>query len=305
MKIFVAGATGVLGRRVVPALTDAGHDITAVARTRAKADWLRSQGASPTQVDLFDPAAVTAAVAGHDVVANLATAIPSPRDMARRGAWEMTDRLRTEASRNLVDGALAAGAARYIQEALAFMYADHGAALIAEEAPLATPPFARAVLQAEAQARRFDAADGAGVALRFGLFYSSDSVQTRQLLTMARRGWLPLPGRGDAFRPWIHVDDAASAVVAALEAPGGVYNVVEDHSLTNDEHAALLGELLGRRVRRPPAWLAVGPLRFQTRSLRVSNRRLRTATSWRPAFPSLREGWTQVLATPVTVRTDG
>jgi nucleoside-diphosphate-sugar epimerase len=94
----------------------------------------------------------------------------------------------------------------------------------------------------------------------------------------------------------VHVNDAASAVVAALDAPGGAYNVVEDHPLTNDDHAGVLGELVGRRLRRPPSRLPVEPLRLLTRSLRVSNRRLRDATGWRPSYPSLREGWTEILA---------
>jgi len=304
MRIFVAGATGVLGHRVVPGLIAAGHDVTAVARTPARAHQLRTQGASPTAVDLFDAAAVATAVRGSDAVMNLATAIPPMGRMLRRSAWEMTDRLRTDASRNLVDAALAAGAQRYIQEALGFVYPDRGAAWIDEDTALTAPPYARAVLTAEAQARRFDAGHGTGIALRFGLFYSADSEQTRQMLAMARRGWLPLPGRGGAFRPWVHVDDAASAVVAALDAPGGVYNVVEDRPLTNDGHASVLGGLVGRRLRRPPAWLAVGPLRLQTRSLRVSNRRLRDATGWRPSYASLREGWSEILPRLTTVAAD-
>lgn len=303
MKIFVAGATGVLGRRVVPALVDLGHPVTGVARSARKADQLRAQRATPVSVDLFDPAAVAAAVTGSDVVINLATSIPPFHRMLRRSAWAMTDRLRTEAARNLVDAALQTGASRYVQEALAFVYPDRGATWIDEDTPLVAPAYARAVLEAEAQARRFDGGDGTGIALRFGLFYSADSEQTQQLLAMARRGWLPLPGPGSAFRPWIHTDDAAAAVVAALDAPGGVHNVVEDHPLTNDEHVEVLGGVVRRRLRRPPPWLAIGPLRLQARSLRVSNRRLRDTTAWRPTF-SRREGWDRVVArlTPVQVR---
>lgn len=295
MKILVAGATGVLGRRVIPALVAAGHDVTGVARGTAKAQQLRDQGAAPVTVDLFDAAAINRAAAGSDAVINLATAIPPTGRMAWPPAWEVTGRLRTEASRNLVDAALAAGATRYVQEALGFVYPDRGATWITEEVALDPPRYTRAVRAAEAEARRFGAGSGTGIALRFGLFYSADSQQTRQLLSMARRGLLALPGRGDAYRPWIHVDDAASAVVAALDAPGGVYNVVEDRPMTNDEHAGVLGELIGRRLRRPPTWLAIGPLRLQTRSLRVSNQRLRDATGWHPSCPSLHEGWTEIL----------
>jgi nucleoside-diphosphate-sugar epimerase len=295
MRIFVAGATGVLGRRVVPQLIAGGHAVTAVARTPQKAAALARQGATPITVDLFTPGAVAAAVTGHEVVINLATAIPPSSRMLWRPAWRTTIRLRTDASRHLVDAALATGATRYIQEALAFVYADHGAAWISEDEPLTRPTYGSDA--AEAQARRFDASSGAGIALRFGTFYCADAQATRQMVQAGRRGLLPLPAHPDTYQSWVHVDDAASAVVAALDAPGGVYNAVEDHPLTSAEHAEVLGELLGRRVRSlPAAPLMGGPLALWARSQRVSNRRLREATGWRPAYPSRHAGWTQVLA---------
>ena len=295
MHIFIAGATGVLGRRVVPTLAAAGHAVTAVARSDAKASALRRQGAEPVMVDLFDPGAVAAAVAGSNAVINLATAIPPTGQMLRRSAWRTTDRLRREASANLVNGALATGARRYVQEALAFVHRDHGDRWIDEDAPLDPPAYAATVCDAEAQVRRFTDAGGAGVALRFGMFYSADSGQTRDLVRLARRGLLALPGGDDTYQPWVHVDDAAGAVVAALEAPEGVYHVVEDDPVTAGEHAAVLGDLLGRRLRRPPDWLAFGPLVLWLRSQRVANRRLRAATSWRPRYGARRDGWAQVL----------
>jgi nucleoside-diphosphate-sugar epimerase len=295
MRIFIAGATGVLGRRVVPALVAGGHTVTAVARAPQKAAALRAQGAEPIAVDLFDARAVAAAVEGHDAVFNLATAIPPPSRMARRAAWQTTDRLRTEAAGNLVDGALAAGAARYVQEALAFIYPDRGSAWIGESTPLDPPSFAAASAVAESHAGRFTRAGGTGVALRFGAFYSADSTQTALLVRTLRRGLLALPEPVDGHRPWVHVDDAAAAVVAALAVPPGIYNVVENEPLTGAEHRDVLGEVVGRRVHGLPEWLAVGPqLRMAMRSLRVSNRRLRSATPWRPTYDR-RAGWRQVL----------
>lgn len=297
MRCFIAGATGVLGRRVVPRLTADGLRVTGVARSAEKAAALRARGATPIQVDLFDPQAVRGAVDGSEVVMNLATAVPPTSRMLRRSAWRETDRLRSVASRNLVDAALATGAGRYVQEALGFVYPDSGAMWIGEDVAMQAPAYAQAVIDAEAQVQRFSAAGGVGVALRFGLFYAADSPQVRDLVRMARSGLLPLPGRGDGYQPWVHIDDAAAAIIAALEAPAGAYNVVEDDPLTNAAHAQVLGDLLGRRVRRLPAWLGVtGPLQLQARSQRVSNRRLREATGWRPAYPSRREGWAAVLA---------
>ncbi len=131
--------------------------------------------------------------------------------------------------------------------------------------------------------------------MRFGLFYCADSPQTRDMAALARRGWLAMPGPGDAYQSWVHVDDAASGVVAALRVPSGAYNVVEDHPLTNRDHGRVLAELVGRRVRLPPSPLAVGPLRLQKRSQRVSNHRLRDASTWRPTFPSREAGWADVF----------
>lgn len=295
VKIFVAGATGVLGRRVVPLLVAGGHSVSAVARDQRKSATLVHQGATPVEVDLFDATHVAHAVLGHAAIVNLATAIPPAAQMTQPSAWDTNTRLRTEASRNLVDAALAAGAQRYIQEAVAFQYHDHGSEWIAEDAPVRPSPTVAPVKVAEANARRFDDRSEAGVVLRFGIFYSADSVLTRGILELAQGGILAMPGRDDSYQPWIHVDDAASAVVAALDAPGGVYNVVEDHPMTNAEHAAVLGELLGRQLVRPPELMADGTSEF-ARSQRVSNGRIRDASGWRPRFPSRRAGWSAVLA---------
>ena len=301
MKIFVAGATGVLGRRVVPLLVAAGHTVRAVARDAQKAATLVDQGAAAVEVDLFDPTAVASAVVGHAAVVNLATAIPPAAQMSQPSAWDTNTRLRTEASRNLVDAALAAGAQRYVQESVAFAYADHGSGWITEEAVIVPAATVAPAEVAEANARRFDDRSQAGVVLRFGIFYSADSVLTRGILDQARDGVLAMPGRDDGYQPWIHLDDAATAVVAALGAPGGVYNVVEDHPMTNAEHAAVLGDLLRRHVVRPPELVADDSSEFG-RSQRVSNGRIRDASAWRARFGSRREGWAEVLADPAHAR---
>jgi len=126
MKVFVTGGTGVVGTRAVPALVGAGHDVTAVARSEAKAALVRSMGAVPVTVDLFDAGAVGAAVEGHEAVLHLATNIPPMARAARSKAWVINERLRREASNHLVDAALATGATRYVQESICFPYLDQG-----------------------------------------------------------------------------------------------------------------------------------------------------------------------------------
>ena len=248
MKVFVAGATGVLGKRAVRRLIGAGHQVTAVARGPEKAELLRSLGATPTEADLFDPAAVKAAVAGHEVVCNLATHIPPTWKMAWRGAWAENDRIRTEVSRNLVDAALAAGASRYLQESIAFMYPDRGEQWIDEDTPIEVAPYASSTLDAEGNAARFTQEGGVGIVLRFGGFYGPDSAQTVDMVRMARNHIAPTVGSADGYFPMIQLDDAAAAVVAALDAPAGVYNVV-DEPLTRREQADAVAGAVG--VNRP------------------------------------------------------
>lgn len=180
MKVFVTGATGAVGRPAVRQLVAAGHEVTAVARTDAKATEVERAGARARRVDLFDAADVRQAVAGHDAVVNLATHIPPLSRMGRRSAWAINDRLRSEASAHLVDAALATGAARFVQESIAFLYADGvDRWLDAESAPIEPFPIGRSALAAEAQAARFTAEGGAGVVLRFGQFYGPASPTPR------------------------------------------------------------------------------------------------------------------------------
>jgi nucleoside-diphosphate-sugar epimerase len=287
MKVFVAGATGVIGRRAVRRLVAAGHEVTGVARTPEKAAALRAFGAEPVAVSLFDAAALRDAVAGHDAVVNLATRIPTIRESMRVSAWEENNRIRIEGSRNLVDAALATGARVYVQESLAFVYGEHGDAwLDAERTPLHDSPFTDPVRAAEANAARFTEHGGRGVVLRFGVFQAGDGHHTTTILHTARRGFLLEVARPDAYVPAIDADDAADAVVFAVEgAPAGAYDIVDDEPLTRRDVAEALARTVGRRrLRRPPgsglARSKAGPL---TDSQRVSNARFRAVTGWRPA----------------------
>ena len=300
MKLFVAGATGVIGWRTVARLVDAGHEVTGVARTDEKADTLRRLGATPVKVDLFDPLAVKEAVDGHEVVVNLATHIPPMAKAALPGAWHENDRIRTDASRHLVDAGLAAGATRYIQESITFLYEDAGAAWIDESAPRRVRPFARSVDTAEAEAARFTKSGGDGVVLRFGLFYGPDSHHTRDAVRMVEKRLPAAFGDAGSFISSISTDDAAAAVVAALAVPSGTYNVVDDEPVTRGEYGRILASALG--VKPPRQRLSVmaraggSKAEILTRSQRVSNLAFKDRTGWQPEDDSVRTGLPRVVA---------
>lgn len=300
MRVFVAGGTGVLGRRVVPALVEQGHEVTAVVRSPAKAAAVEAAGARPVDVGLFDPDGLRAAVAGHQAVVNLATNIPPFAKAARRKAWATNDRIRREGSRNLVDAALAAGAERYVQESVCFLYEDGGDRWLDESAPLRPTWATASAAVAEGEAARFDrSGDGVATVLRFGSFYGPDAVHLHEMAKLARRGMSPVPGRPDAYVSPVALDDAASAVAAVLATPAGAvagtFNVADDEPLTRAEFAAVLAEVVGRERLRPMPAVLFRLLRSRidsvSRSQRLSNRRLREATRWSPTVPSAREGF--------------
>jgi nucleoside-diphosphate-sugar epimerase len=299
MKVFVAGATGVIGGRAVGELIAAGHEVTAIARTEEKGARLKDVGAIPIVVDLWDRDGLLSAVAGHEVVCNLATHIPPMSRAGFPGAWSENDRIRTEGARNLVDAALAAGAHRYVQESIGFLYADGGRGWLDEDAPVEPTTTTRSALAAEAEAVRVSDAGGVGVVLRFGQFCSADSSHCQFFLKMVRRRVAPVLGRRDNYLSSIHVDDAARAVVAALGLPVGVTNVVDDEPLTRQAYAEAVAAAAGvpsvHFIGAAAARLSGKKAEALARSQRISNRRLRAA-GWAPMYPSAREGWAAVAA---------
>jgi nucleoside-diphosphate-sugar epimerase len=301
MRVFVAGATGALGRRVVPMLVRQGHDVSAVGRTAEKRAALAAEGARPIAVDLFDAEAVRRAVGDAEVIVNLATAVPAGLRIVLPWSWHPMDRIRREVSANLVRAAVGGSTVgRVIQESFAPIYLDHGDGWVDESAPLRPTAYNRTVLEAEAQAAGFSRSGRSGVVLRFGYLYGPGDPATRMLLEAVRRGWYPLIGDPDGYWSWVAHDDAAAAIVAALEVPAGAYNVVEDRPLRRREVAAGIARLEGVPLPRLlPRWAwplggATGSL--LARSLRISNRKLRAVSDWAPRYPSVLDGLAAVVA---------
>ncbi len=299
MKILVAGATGVIGHRAVRELTAAGHDVTALARTPEKAELVESMGATPVTFDVFDRDQVLTHASGHDAVVNLLTHIPPLTKAAMAGAWAENSRIRTEASVNLGAAALAGGG-RFIQESITFLYEDAGDQWLDEDSPREATKLVESTNAAERAAADVTAKGGTGVVLRFAQFYAPEASHTRDSLRAARTGMAPAVGDPDGYATFIYADDAARAVVAALEVAPGIYNIAEDEPLTRREGAAVMAEALGKKKLRTGLSKLFGKVigsqgSLLSRSNRVSNARFKAATSWTPLVPSQREGWPLIL----------
>jgi 2-alkyl-3-oxoalkanoate reductase len=302
-RVFVTGATGVVGIHAIPLLIASGHEVTAIGRTEAKRKELESLGARAIALDIFDEPAARAVLEGMDVVINLATHMPSSAmKMLLPWSWKENDRVRREGSAALARATHAAGVRRFMQESFAPVYEDGGDRWIDESWPLRPAPYNRSTLDAERSALRFSEEGGEGVILRFAFFYGPDAM-LREMIATARRGLSPMAGSPSAYWSSIAHEDAASAVVALVGAPAGVYNVCDNVPLTRREWLGTLCAAAGVKVPRPMpkimTMLGGRTIELLSRSQRMSNRKLRTATGWSPSYPSAKEGL------PETVRALG
>lgn len=298
MRIFVAGATGVIGRRLVPLLVASGHEVTAIGRNADKRAALAAQGAAPVEASLFDPDRLRRVVDGHQIVINVATSVPAASRALMPGAWKPNARIRGVGSANLAAAARAGGALRLIQESFAPVYEDAGDRWIDESSPIRPARYNRTVVDAERAAESFTGDGRAGVVLRFAFFYGPDSGFLQETVATVRRGWAPAFGP-DTYISSISHDDAAAAVAAALTVPAGIYNVTDDEPVTKRELYRTLAEALSVPPPRfPPRWLSqlLGSLgETIARSQRISNKKLRNASRWSPKYPSIRDGWPDAI----------
>jgi nucleoside-diphosphate-sugar epimerase len=300
VKVFVTGATGVLGRSTVRALVFDGHQVTGLARGIDKARALEDVGVEPLAVHLFDVNALADAFRGCDVVCNLATHIPVGLSGMRPGAWRVNDRLRTEGSRIVAQAAEAAGVRRVIQESVSSLYADGGDSWVTENSPLTVTRALEPAAVAEANATGFTGASREAIVLRFGSLVGDDAM-TRWLLQRARAGRPIGFGSADNWTHLVHPEDAGSAVAAALHAPAGVYNVGADPVRCKDM-LAVFGEIVDRSnvgfLPRIVVKMAGERLEPFTRSHRISSTKLHDMTGWKPAHPVFDTHWVAPAPTP-------
>jgi nucleoside-diphosphate-sugar epimerase len=285
-KIVITGATGVIGWRAVRRLVGDGHRVTGITQSARGAELLETLGARAEFANVFEPAALYAPFAGADTVVNLLTRVPPAHRMADPAAWRENDRLRREASAVIASAATAAGAGRLVQESVAVLYADGDQTWLGEDAPIETSAPTASALVAERHARVLFS--GETVILRFGILMGPDSVLTLAELEQARAGRAVRLGGAGTRVPTVWLDDAAAAIASALRLSPGTYNVVDDDPPTRTQIETALAAAAGRRDLRVEVVREQDPL---SRSLRVSNRRLRTAGEWAPQVRAGIDGW--------------
>jgi nucleoside-diphosphate-sugar epimerase len=300
MRVFVAGATGVLGAAAVSRLVVGGHEVTGIARSPQKRRALHTLGAAAAETDLFDVVGIRRAIEGHDVVCNLTTRIPIGPAIVRGSAWRENDRIRAEGSAILAKAAVDCGALRLIQEAVSLIYADGGQDWITESSPLDPTATSRSSLTATENAMGFAGRHRFAVVLRFGSLYGADA-NTRWQLERIGRGKPVMLGDPAGYISPIAVDDAAGAVVAALAAPTGIYNV-SGQPVRRTEWARALGKAAGvdGSAKFIPALarrVFGGRAEAVARSQRISADAFRAATGWR-ARTSPAEGIAPAVKVP-------
>jgi 2-alkyl-3-oxoalkanoate reductase len=306
MRVFVAGASGAIGRRLVPQLIDAGHEVIGAHHSPAAAELVRTLGATPVELDLLDARAVREAVLENepDAIVHQATALANVkfgRNMDKVTA--RTSELRTKGTDALLTAAREAGVRRFVAQSVAAYsrYAREGGPVKSEDDPLdSTPPkhFHRGA--AAMTYLEQTVTDFGGIALRYGVFYGTANDGT---IEPVRKRQFPIVGDGGGIWSWIHVDDAAAATVLALDHDGpAIYNIVDDEPAAVREWLPVLAQSLGANPpRRVPTWLArllagEAVTVMSTEARGASNAKAKRELGWTPRYPTWRTGFKAVYS---------
>jgi 2-alkyl-3-oxoalkanoate reductase len=309
MHVFVAGATGVVGRPLVPQLIAAGHDVTATTRTRAKAGELRALGVEAVVADGLDEYAITTAIAQAepDAIVHQMTALAGKPDMRRFDRWfATTNELRTRGTDILLAAARKVRVERFVAQGYTGWTNPTTGGGIKNEADgfISDPP--RMQLKTLAAIRHLEdtvpLAAPHGIVLRYSNLYGPGASDS--MIELIRRRRFPVIGEGAGVWSWTHVDDAAAAAVAALEhGIPGVYNITDDEPAPVSEWLPYLAEAVGAKApMRVPVWLArimAGSVavRWMTEGRGASNEKAKRTLGWQPIWPSWREGFRRGLGT--------
>jgi nucleoside-diphosphate-sugar epimerase len=309
MKVFVAGASGALGSRLVPQLIDAGHDVIGTHNSPGRAELLRTLGAKPVLLDLLDAAAVRKAVLEHEpeAIVHEATALGNAkwgRNFDK--VFARTSELRTKGTDALLAAAREAGVRRFVAQSFAsYRYAREGGPVKTEDDPLDPTPPANARQSFAAMAYLDQTVtDAGGILLRYGGFYGAANDG---LIEPVRKRQFPIIGDGGGITSFIHLEDAAAATVLALEQDGpAIYNIVDDEPAPLREWLPVFAQALGAKPpRRFPTWLArliagEAAVVMGTEARGASNAKAKRELGWTLRYPSWRQGFAEVYAKPAS-----
>jgi nucleoside-diphosphate-sugar epimerase len=312
MKIFVAGATGAVGRRLIPALIQLGHQVIGMSRSKDKMKMIRASGATPVIADAFDAKALNNALqeTKPDVVMHQLTSIPGRLNLRNIGRdFALTNRLRTEGTDHLLAAAKAAGVHRFIAQSFAgWPYARQGGPVKTEEAPLDPnpPKELRGMLAAIEHSEKvvLESAHLDGVVLRYGAFYGPGTsiAADGAMLEEVRRRRVPIVGRGAGIWSFVHVDDVAAATLLAAErGRPGIYNIVDDDPAPVSDWLPALAKAVGAppplRIPAFIARLAIGAhgISLMNEIRGASNAKAKRELSWKPFYPTWRSGFREGL----------
>ncbi|UOZ07618.1 NAD(P)-dependent oxidoreductase [Amycolatopsis sp. WQ 127309] len=283
MRVMVIGATGVLGVPAVARLLEAGHEVSGLARGADRVPAVEETGAKPVLGDLFDETSLATALRGHDAVLNLATRIPSPREMTRKAAWAENDHVRLAGSATLAAAVRQVDELRtVVQEGISFVYADGGDHELDEEAPISPRGVTASSVRAHGNVAALEASGRTVIRLRIANLVGAGALLS-PLVLGSRKDWTTA----------IHPTDAAAGAVASLGAPSGIYNVGAT-PVPKERLGRVMADAAGvRRARTVPKWLAsrLSLAEPMARSQRVVSRKLADATGWRCELPEPGPEW--------------
>jgi len=302
MKVFVTGATGALGRRVIRNLKEQQFSVVALSRSAQNNEFLKKENVEIQQADLFNKQDLIAATKGCDAILHLATSIPK-KTLAKLADWKMNDRIRAEGTANLIDAALVNNISTFVCQSVTMIYGQQNGGFVSVETPLPKEQIEMAKTTLEMEAMLKERIPGKYIICRFGSFYSEDDFYTNSIIDNVKKGWMPMLGCGHYYINWIHLDDAARAICYGLHhldtLSGKTVNVTDGHPILYADMLNYLSDLL--RHKKPfylTKWIArllLGKNNFAvlTNSYRVKPEPL--LENWEPVYSDFITGITQIL----------
>jgi len=309
MKIFMTGATGVLGKRVASHLIAEGHEVKALCRSVQNYQDLEKAGVKPVWGNIYDPEQLQKITMGEEAIIHLASNVPVNSQKLKREDWFENDLLRERGTENLAQAGVRNGVKLFVAPGLMLAYGDQKGKWVSEKSPLSSkvPPDIQSAIRMEEIVQRYVRKQGLpAVVLRLGILYAEDSAHTLDLINQLQNGTAAIVGKGDAFLNLVHADDAAKAIASVVKRysihVGAVYNISDGNPVTTKDYVDFLAEKIGVKEVKArnflSAWinLSNNQLKVAQLSFRAKNEQAAQKLKWAPTFGDYKEGLTHVVA---------